>query len=131
MALERLQALATARIPDLDRAVIRRRREPCRIMGEDDAVSHKAMAIERLLALSTARIRDLDRAVVRRRCEPCRVVGEGDRVNHIAMALKRLQARTPFISYSRLYRDPLRLFLLKKTPYQATGWTKHECRCIH
>ena len=31
MALERLQARATACVPDLDRPVVRRRREPCRV----------------------------------------------------------------------------------------------------
>lgn len=33
------------------------------------------------------------------------------------MALKRLQARTPYISYSRLYCEFFRLFMLEKTPY--------------
>jgi hypothetical protein len=32
MALERLQALATAHIPDLDRAVVRRRRQLSRVV---------------------------------------------------------------------------------------------------
>jgi hypothetical protein len=36
MALGRPQALATACIPDLDRVVIRRRREPCRVVREGD-----------------------------------------------------------------------------------------------
>src|SRR5271156_2030833 len=88
------------------------------------------MALERLQALATACIPDLDRAVVRRRREPCRVVREGDRVDRTAMALERLQAGTPFISHSRLYRDPLRLFLLEKTPCQAAGWAEQECRRI-
>ena len=34
MALERLEALAAARIPDLDRLVVRRRRQPGRVVGE-------------------------------------------------------------------------------------------------
>ena len=34
MALERLQALATARVPDLGRVVVGRRREPGRVVGE-------------------------------------------------------------------------------------------------
>ena len=34
MALKRLQALAAARVPDLDRLIIGRRREPGRVVGE-------------------------------------------------------------------------------------------------
>ena len=34
MALERLEALAAARIPDLDRLVVRCRRQPGRVVGE-------------------------------------------------------------------------------------------------
>ena len=76
-----------------------------------------AMALERLEALATACIPDFDRLVGGRGREPGRVVGEGDRVNAMAMALKRLEAGTPFISHTRLYCDPLWLFLHKKTPY--------------
>ena len=47
------------------------------------------------------------------------------------MALERLQASIPIVFYSRIYRDPLRLFFLEKSLYQATGWTKHECRYVH
>src|SRR2546423_411835 len=81
-------------------------------------------------ALATACIPDLDCAVVRCRCESCRVVREGDRLDRTAVALERLQAGTPFISYSRLHRDPLRLFLPEKNPYQAARRTEHECRRI-
>ena len=34
MALERLQALAAARVPDLNCLVVGRRREPGRVVGE-------------------------------------------------------------------------------------------------
>src|SRR2546421_12856005 len=53
MALERLQALATACIPDLDRAIDRRRREPCRVMRKGDRPDPTAMALERLQARIT------------------------------------------------------------------------------
>src|SRR6266478_4918178 len=78
MALERLQARATARIPYLDCAVVRRRRQPCRVVREGDRGDVTAMALERLQARATARIPYLDCAVVRRRRQPCRVVREGD-----------------------------------------------------
>ena len=117
MTLERLQALATARIPDLDCAVVRRRRQPCRVGREGHRVDRITMALERLQVLATTRIPDLDRLVARRRRQPCRVGREGHRVDIAAMALKRLQAGTPFISYSRLYCDLLWLFLFKKVLY--------------
>jgi hypothetical protein len=71
IALERLQALVTARIPDLDRVIVRRRREPCRVVREGDRADSMTMVLERLQALVTARIPDLDRVVGRRRREPC------------------------------------------------------------
>jgi len=77
MALERLQARATADIPDLDRVVERRRRQLRRIVREGYRVNRTAMALERLQARAAADIPDLDRVVVRRRCQLRRIVREG------------------------------------------------------
>ncbi|KAK3216193.1 hypothetical protein GRF29_8g2546179 [Pseudopithomyces chartarum] len=111
MALERLQARAAARIPDLDRPVVRCRGEPRRVVGEGHRVDGTAMAPERLQARAAARIPDLDRPVVRCRGEPRRVVGEGHRQDPTAMALERLQARAPAISHCWPDRDAFWLFI--------------------
>src|SRR5438270_302320 len=104
MALERLEALATARIPDLDRPDVGSPPQRGRVAGEGHRPDVTSMALERLEALATARILDLDcpvaaarvpcldRPVVRRRRQPRRIVGEGHRPDHIAMALERLEA---------------------------------------
>jgi len=65
MALERLQARAAACIPDLDRAVVRCRSQPRRVVREGHRGDITAMALERLQARAAACIPDLDRAVVR------------------------------------------------------------------
>ena len=94
MALERLQALAAARVPDLDRPVVRRRRQPCRVVREGDRRDPIAMALERLQALAAARIPDLDGLVAltptRASAESCEKATE---LTLLAMALERLQAR--------------------------------------
>ena len=74
MPLKRLEAVAAARIPDLDRAVARRRREPGRVVREGDRQDGVAVPLENLEAVAAARIPDLNRSVVRRRREPGRVV---------------------------------------------------------
>ena len=61
---ERLQALAAVCVLDLDRAVIRRRRQPRRVVGEGHRVDGTAVALERLQALAAVCVLDLDRAVV-------------------------------------------------------------------
>jgi len=127
MAFERPKAVTAARVPELDRAVERPRREPGRVVGEGHRVYRTAMALERPKAVAAARVPNLDRAVVRPRCEPGRVVGEGHRAYEIAMALERLKAGAPIFFYSRLYRNPLWFFSLEKISYQALGWTENEC----
>ena len=82
------------------------------------------MALKCLQTLAAVSIPDLDRIIARRWRKLCRAVLESDQADPTAMTLERLQAVIPFISYIRLDRDPIRLFLFKKTPYQAAGWTK-------
>ena len=48
--LERLQAGPAAGVPDLDRAVVRRRRQPGRVVREGDRPDRIAVALERLQA---------------------------------------------------------------------------------
>jgi hypothetical protein len=50
MVLECLQACAAVSIPDLDGPVIRRRRQPCRVVREGHGLDTTAMALERLQA---------------------------------------------------------------------------------
>jgi hypothetical protein len=81
MALERLQARAAARVPDLDGPVPGRRRQPGRVVREGYRPDKMAMALERLQARAAARVPDLDGPVVGRRRQPGRVVREGHRVD--------------------------------------------------
>jgi len=46
MALEGLETLSAVRVPDLDRLIVRRRREPGRVVGEDHRVDETAVALE-------------------------------------------------------------------------------------
>jgi hypothetical protein len=46
MALERLQARAAAGVPDLDGAIVRRRRQPGRVVREGHRLDDIAMALE-------------------------------------------------------------------------------------
>ena len=48
--MKRLQALAAAGIPDLDRVIVRRRREPARVAREGYGRNSTAVALERLQA---------------------------------------------------------------------------------
>ena len=50
MALERLQAGATAGVPDLDRVVVRARRQPAPVLREHYRADRRAVAFERLQA---------------------------------------------------------------------------------
>jgi hypothetical protein len=63
MALERLQARAAGRVPDLDSAVPRRGRQPGRVVREGHRGDLTAMALERLQARAAGRVPDLDSAV--------------------------------------------------------------------
>ena len=54
MALERLQARAAAGVPDLDGAVVGRRRQPRRVVREGHGMDTTAMALERLQARAPA-----------------------------------------------------------------------------
>jgi hypothetical protein len=116
---KRLQAGAAARIPDLNRLVGRRRREPCRVVREGHGPDLTAMPLERRQAGAAARIPDLNRLVGRRRREPCRVVGEGHGPDLTAMPLERRQAGTPLIpcNVTWLYRNPLWLFFFEMAPH--------------
>ena len=90
-AVERLQTLARRRVPDLDGAIVRSRRELPRVVREHDRRDPIAMALERLQTLARRRVPDLDGAIVRSRRELPRVVREHDRPDPIAMAVERLQ----------------------------------------
>src|SRR5256885_1767363 len=65
MALERLQARAAARIPDLD-GVLRRRRYQLRGVGRGDEGGGAARVVVRLLAGAAASIKEQDGLLVRR-----------------------------------------------------------------
>jgi hypothetical protein len=63
MALERLQARAAVRIPDLDGIVPQRRRQLRRVVREGYRVDTIAMALERLQARAAVCIPDLNSIV--------------------------------------------------------------------
>ena len=65
MPLKRLEAVAAARIPDPDRSIERRRREPGRVVREGHRLDGAAMPLKRLEAVATAYIPDLDRIIER------------------------------------------------------------------
>jgi hypothetical protein len=70
MALERLQAHATAGVPDLNGPVVGRRRQPGRVVREGHREDLTAMALKRLQARAAAGVPDLDGPVVGRRRQP-------------------------------------------------------------
>jgi hypothetical protein len=66
-ALERLQARAAAGVPDLDGPVVRRRRQPGRVVREGHGVDRTAMALERLHARAAA---DVQISLTPKYCRP-------------------------------------------------------------
>src|SRR5438552_16162816 len=89
MALKRLEARAAAGVPDLDRAVVRRRREPGRVVREGHRRDGAAVALERLQARAAASAPVLDRTDVRRRRVPSPPVDEDARAAHETLGRER------------------------------------------
>jgi hypothetical protein len=74
MALKRLQARAAIRVPDLDGAVVGRRRQLGRVVRAGHRINTTTMALERLQARAAAGVLDYDSVVVVRRRQSGRVV---------------------------------------------------------
>src|SRR6478735_7190634 len=112
MPLERRHALARRRVPELDGAVVGRRRELAAVARERDRADPPAMPLERRHALPRGRVPELDGLVARER----------DRVDPAAMPLERLKTRIPIWLHLWYERKPSWKVILILVPDDALLW---------